>query len=132
VEGRRKSPSQGGTDTLSTGICNVLLCFITSYRPVLNYSRFTDVSTPTLSENKHSAKNEACISFLGYGFKSHLGHCFFLLPLLIIIKTFEEYETFLVIGLNFPWDVMHVFCYLPLIHITITSSLWGLCNWPSP
>jgi hypothetical protein len=49
--------------------CNVLLCFITNYtceslvfrskKPVLNCSRFTDVSTPKLSENKHSAKNEA-------------------------------------------------------------------------
>jgi hypothetical protein len=44
----------------------------------LNCSRFTDVSTPKLSENKHSAKNEAwTLSFLVQEFKSHLECCFF-------------------------------------------------------
>jgi hypothetical protein len=74
VEGRRKSPSWGeGERGLSTGNCNVLLCFISNYiceslittllfrskRSVLNCSRLTDVSTPKLHENKHSANNEA-------------------------------------------------------------------------
>lgn len=132
---KQKEGSLG--NILNAGNSYVFLYFVTNYiselllnqlffrskRTVLNCSRFIDVSPPKFSENKHSAENEAwSLRFLGYGFKFNL----LILPKITEIS--EKHGTSFVIGLNYIYYAMHVLCYLPLIHITITSPLLGCAN----